>query len=118
MSIEHLEQSQEELLASKIFDMFAEAKREGQVAQDIGYRAVAAARIMAFTHGEQEWFRILDNALEERGVDAHYSSLTPFNLRAQSRLASDALTPITRRCRTVLQELEVLSTVGVKRDDQ
>lgn len=102
--------SEEFQIAGQIFDRYAEAKRTGEVAADIGNRAVAAAQIISFVMHDQKWFEILDEALQERGVDSRYSELTPYKLRARSRAASDQTTELTRRCRTILQELEALNT--------
>jgi len=118
MSIEAEHQSEEQQVAGEIFDRYAEATRAGEMAKDLGNRAIAAAEIIAYTAGRKDWFEILDSALQTRGVNSHYSELTPDKLRARSRIASDQTTNLTKRCRTVIQELRALNTFDTKTKSQ
>jgi hypothetical protein len=97
-------------IAGEIFDRYAEARQQGEVTKDLGNRAVAAAAIIAYVSDVQEWPDILDGALKERGISSHYSELSPDKLRGRSRSASDQTSHLTKRCRSVLEELRALNT--------
>jgi hypothetical protein len=110
MSIEPENFTEEYQIAGEIFDRYAEETRRGEVAKDIGNRAVAAAALLSYATGGQKWPDVLDGALRERGVVSYYADLSPDKLRARSRRASDETSKLTKKSRTLLEELKALNT--------
>lgn len=109
---EHL--AEEYRVAGEIFDRYAEVTRRGEMAKDIGNRAVAAAALLAYVSGRQKWPDVLDSALRERGVQSYYADLPPDKIRARSRTASNETSDLTKRCRSAIEELRALSTFEEK----
>lgn len=110
MDVETQFLSQEQALASEIFDKLADAYRTGENVRNVRCRAIAAACIVAFSTDENRWYGVLDAAMIDRDITTTFSEQPPIQQRYQLRSAMYETGLITTRCKTLLQELETLNT--------
>lgn len=112
MEIEAQSLTEEQILTGQIFDRLADAYRTGDDVGGMRCRAVAAACIVAYSTGENRWYRVFDEAMLDRDTPITFSQLNPTERRYEFRTAMYEAGLLTARCKTLLHELRVLNTVG------